>query len=1168
MKPLAMRCLSAGSLIALVTLAFGQVSLGPVAASSALRLSGVAGRAETNLIAPVSPAQIRRLSATPTQRMVIILRSQFSALRGRTVSALTARREMTTRAQRPLLHELRQVHAREVEPFHIIDAIRATVSVNELRYLRSQPLVRAVVPDMVIPAPRQMNHAVSARAVGVSRTGKASCTPSLEPEALQLTQTAYRNRHRHQALNLVTGKGVTVAYLADGININNPDFIRANGKHVFVDYKDFSGDGPNAPTPGGEAFTDAGSIAAQGREVYSLNSFLNKGHAAAGCPNIRIMGTAPGASLMGLKVFGQLGAFESSFVAAIQYAVDHGAGVINESFGGYSYPDNRLDPTSLADKQAVADGVVVTVSSGDAGTAGALGPPATLPQVITVGASTQFRAYKQTLFAGDQLGKGGYLSDNISSLSSGGITQGGGGGVDVVAPGDLGWGLCDANTKLYADCLGNNGKPSPIQLTGGTSESAPLTAGEAALVIEAYRGAHHGKSPSPAVVKQIIMSTAVDLGEPSYEQGAGLIDSLRAVNAAISYNASRRQGDALLVTPSTLSASGAAGSTKTFHIHVTNDGSVSQVVQPQLQAFGSPTYHHSYGIQLDPRSKHTFVDEIGVKRAYVIQKFQVPSGAQRLDASIAWDVAADPSGLARVTLFDPKGDIAAYSLPQDLGPPVPFSGYGHVDVRFPASGTWEALIWTKAAPSSSSYKGGVTLDVSTSNQHSVAHVSPAKATLGPGQSRSFSIRTKIGHVSGDLNGEVTIGGPRGAGASSQAGAVPVTLRSLIPLGSHGGTFDGTLTGGNGRPGAPGQVLTYQFRVPSRLKSLGLNTSIKDNHYNLEGVLVNPSGMPVNVESTITKVNTNQSSDSFGLPTRYTNTMQFFQANPSGGLWKFVVFINNNISGVHNTLPIDGRISFNTVDVTASGLPQSPKVRLGLGSKESVSVHIKNTGNTAKSYFVDPRLNQTAPLSLGGGVVTVPFDPSNSGTPVFLVPPLTTQFTVLAESSAPKPPVSIDVVNANGAPPYGEVGSPEVSGYPFIDPGTGDSASIATLSGSQVPFGFWLALPSEIGPFSKPAPNRSVNIGALATTKIFDVGATPATGDLWAIAANESSHAYKPLVLQPGKSGTITVRIQPSAPAGTSIHGVLYVDAAAIDSNFLITGSGDQVALLPYSYTVK
>ena len=151
-------------------------------------------------------------------------------------------------------------------------------------------------------------------------------------------------------------------------------------------------------------------------------------------------------------------------------------------------------------------------------------------------------------YAGAQLSNGTWVSNNISGLSSGGITQAGR-TPDLVAPGDLGWALCTPDLDLYGECTDDNGNPSPIQDFGGTSQSSPLTAGAAALVIEAYENTHHGVRPSPAVVKQILTSTATDLGHPAYEQGAGLLNTLKAVQAAQSWQDAQRSPGADRVGP-------------------------------------------------------------------------------------------------------------------------------------------------------------------------------------------------------------------------------------------------------------------------------------------------------------------------------------------------------------------------------------------------------------------------------------------------------------------------------------------------------------------------------------------------------------------------------------------------------------------------------------------
>ena len=216
-------------------------------------------------------------------------------------------------------------------------------------------------------------------------------------------------------------------------------------------------------------------------------------------------------------------AFNSVFLQAINYAVQTDkVNVLNESFGANPFPDEgSLDLDRMADQAAVAAGVTVTVSTGDAApTTNTIGSPGTDPAVIVAGATTSYRAYAQTGIGGINFpGVNGWLNNNISALSSAGFTQSGS-TVDVVAPGDLNWALCSPLPQ-YVDCTDFNGNPASIELQGGTSEASPLTAGVAALVIQAYEQGHGGTAPTPAVVKRIIMSTAEDVSRSGRAAGSG-----------------------------------------------------------------------------------------------------------------------------------------------------------------------------------------------------------------------------------------------------------------------------------------------------------------------------------------------------------------------------------------------------------------------------------------------------------------------------------------------------------------------------------------------------------------------------------------------------------------------------------------------------------------------
>ena len=536
-----------------------------------------------------------------SHRVIVVFKNQEKSLPP-TRALAAKRRSAVAGVQAPVKSQLRASGAKNLESYSVVNALSATVSSSEESQLKSNPAVRDVIPDQIIQlAPPQATGSVGSAASPTSPLPGA-CAPAgqvqLDPQALETIKADSDVPGARTARSLgFDGSGVTVAFIADGLDINNPDFIRPGGSHVFVDYKDFSGEGTGVPTGGEEAFGDAASIAAQGNQVYNVQNY-------SGLPldrpcKIRIEGVAPGASLVGLDVFGGEDAgFNSSIIQAINYAVttDH-VNVINESFGNNFYPDDQasLDVIKQANDEAIAAGAVVTVSSGDAGVTSTIGTPSTDPEVISAGATTTYRLDAQDGYGGARFpGVTGWLDNNISSFSSGGFDQAGR-TVDVVAPGELNWSLCSTDTSMYGDCTSLAGHPTSFVAFGGTSESSPLTAGVAALVIEAYRNTHSGATPTPAVVKQIITSTAGGIGAPADQQGSGLINAYRAVQAAESYHTPTPVGETLLESSNQLNAIGAAGTHEMLTDTITNDGASATTV--------SRVYADDRPVQ-DPEDRH------------------------------------------------------------------------------------------------------------------------------------------------------------------------------------------------------------------------------------------------------------------------------------------------------------------------------------------------------------------------------------------------------------------------------------------------------------------------------------------------------------------------------------------------------------------------------------
>ncbi len=1074
--------------------------------------------------------------------------------------------------QRPLLDELRLVRAGGVKGFRMVNALAATVSEAEMTRLQASPLVSQVVPDRVIRrAPSRLAPEPPARA-GVSpviaNVIPGACGDSghvlLDPEALATTHTNSDDPAALTARSLgLTGAGVKVAWIADGIDPQNVNFLKADGASVFVDYQDFSGDGPGGVTDGAEAFLDANAIAGQGLHVYDIGQFGAQA-APAGC-QVRIEGMAPGVGLVGLKVFSESNdSTQSGFLQAIEYAVSVArVDVLNESFGANFFPDETSqDILKQFNDAAVRAGVTVTVSSGDAGSTNTIGTPATDPLVISTGASTTYRFYAQTNYAAARyFATSGWLNDNISPLSSGGFMQSGR-TIDLVAPGDLGFASCDSGTS-FTGCQGLRNQSSDLEKSGGTSMAAPLTAGAAALVIEAYRQAHQGNSPTPAQVKQILVSTATDLGVPAVEQGSGLVNSYKAaVLAAVIDGGNGLPGSAgasirtsaeqpLLFSVTQLNAVAAAGTTHAWPVTVTNPTSVGQYVRAAGRALGPIQNVQTGVVTLSDSTSPQFPDFAGVQNNYATFTFSVPArGADRLNASIAYPGVAANGNDARVRLIliDPKGRFAAHSVPQGVG------NFGSVDVRSPMAGTWTGVIFSEVA-SAKGTNGNIPWQISTQAFVPFGGVTPSRLFLAPGASATVLVTATNPTVPGDSAGAIVLTSSSGGTdpyTGAESGSIPVTLRSLVEV-STGGGFSGVLIGGNGRPDGGGQTNYYQFDVGPGHASLVANVSLTNDAGSAVGAyLINPAGVAVGYGQN-------------GAGATNSLAVTASTLDPIPGRWTLIVSFAS-VVGNEVAQAFSGSLQLDAVVATAPQLPASLGETLAAGSPVTIPVTVTNSSAGPQAIFVDARLDQVVTLPLVAlGVPTgfpgyaVPL-PTSATPPLWMVP---TQTSGLLVTAAANVPIEFDYSPQTG-------GDPDLYGAPgkSSDGKTYPAQGAYTPPGGSVSPGVWTANPDQLGPY--PAGGATpglVTVQMTATTKAFDTAVSCATGDLW-LQSPDAANKLAPVVVGPGESKVISVTITPTGAPGTQVTGNLYIDAAVPSLPPFGQTTGSELARVPYAYTIQ
>jgi Subtilase family len=284
----------------------------------------------------------------------------------------------------------------------------------------------------------------------LQETGRASDLREGDPAQYAVAKLQLPEAHR-----VATGDHVLVAVIDSAIDVSQPE-LKGD---IAASFDAVGG----AVTPHAHGTAMAGAIAAHGR----------------------LIGVAPRAKLLAVRAFGESAdapqATTFSIIRGLDWAVTHGARVVNMSFAG---PEDPALKDMLAD--AHKKGVILIAAAGNAGPQSPPLYPAADQNVIAVTATdANDQVFKQA-------NRGAYIAVSAP-------------GVDILVPAP------------------NGGE----QLTSGTSVSAAEISGIAALLIE------RNPALTPDEVRTILTTTATPLGQKPREHdvGAGLANAWRAVQS-------------------------------------------------------------------------------------------------------------------------------------------------------------------------------------------------------------------------------------------------------------------------------------------------------------------------------------------------------------------------------------------------------------------------------------------------------------------------------------------------------------------------------------------------------------------------------------------------------------------------------------------------------------
>lgn len=995
--------------------------------------------------------------------------------------------------------------------FGLIDGAAVGLTPEALRrFLAAHPGAR-VLPDrrrQIPPLPfREDDWAEAGLGSHVRSTGQR---PALlgTPEAPLMAPLALALMKADAVHTLgITGEGVRVCVIDSGIDFTHPDLlgtaiIGPDGKPLAADFTE-----TDLTDTVGHGTAVAGSIAAQARQVYTLtNETTGK---ISGYT--RIKGIAPGAKLMSAKVFDTRvnSGYDSSIIAALEWAVANGAQIINMSLGGTALPNDGSDSLAAAVTACRTKGVLVCVSAGNEGAGiGSLSSPGCSPGALTVGASTMYRSFSQIAFLteGDK-----WTADQMASFSSQGPTAGGRVKPDLAAPGAYDWGLAPMTGS-------EEGKA--FQLFGGTSQASPFAAGAAALLYQAFQKVN-GRPPTPAEAARLLTSTADPLGLPGPIQGTGRINVLRAVEAAAG-----RESCALVESPAPLICT--AGGGAQVSITVQNPGGTALDLPVTAEVF-----------HLDPARSDSFHGTTNVGEGPQPLYFTVGEGVDLLQLSLDWPTEdhGEKSARLMVAVYDPDGRLVNYQRPNSSGD-VELGKSVDTWVARPQAGRWTATVhirlgtkgtalpytlscrayrkesWDWIAGVRVESSAPVTAAEATATQTAGARANGALATLSLAPQTSATLHLTI---------QVPVGTP----AATQTGVIrlgdlhlPLAVVVPLNLAQGRGRFAGQFQHGYQGSWGNGDWLYHEVQVPQGVQSLIATLQWPDVGNALECYLLNPDGAAVLGRSNADELMEGGTARALGA--------QFLLANPEPGTWR-VALHSFAFCGRGLPEPYIGSVEAGPELVS----PRTVQVRVKPGNTVPIALSVKNPARTSLQVQA---LAQSAQPVLSWQTVTGELKTGVNGKgeaegqgyvslAQVQVPPGARQVGATLTWADPEATVSVtlyDPVAANGRSEVAEAGAPHVS----------------LLEVDPVP-GTWTLVAGAVSP---GVDQRTIPL----TGAIFTVGPAPL-----------GSQEAELVTIPPGAEAVVPVRL--SLPAGaTEVAGMIRV----------ATPEGDQLGLIPFHVTAE